>query len=134
MATCCVCLQKFSGEEPPILMMNGEGEAMVLCPECAALLDKIAGTEDSEERTRAVEELLEINVQNPLVAAELSRLIRHEDAPLSEADAFLDESEVEEAPIAVPTAVSRASNLWFYLGVGCLAAALVIFLLLRFVF
>ncbi len=133
MATCCVCLHKFEGEEPPILMMDGEGEAMVLCPECAAILDKIAGTEESEERTRAVEALLEVNVQNPLVAAELSRLIRHEDAPLAEEDAFLDEGEVEEMPVAVPTAVSGASNLWFYLGVGCLAAAFVIFVLLRLV-
>ncbi|MBR7095061.1 MAG: hypothetical protein IKC73_02470 [Clostridia bacterium] len=132
MATCCVCLHKFEGEEPPILMMNGEGEAMVLCPECAALLDKIAGTEESEERTRAVEALLEMDVQNPTVAAELSRLIRHEDAPLSEEDAFLDEEEVEEMPVANPTTVSGASNLWFYLGAGCLGAAFILFLILRF--
>ena len=133
MPTCCVCLNKFEGEDAPILMMDGEGEARVLCPECAAILDKIAGTPDSPEREAAVRELYAIIVKDPTVAAELAALIHHEDAPLEEDEAFEEEEEIREMPVAKPTAVNRASNLWLYMGIGCLAAAVLIFILVRFV-
>ena len=132
MSTCCVCLRDFDGENAPILMFDGEGEACVLCPDCVAILDKIAGTPDSPERDAAVEELQAINVESTMIAAELARLVRREDAPLTEEEAYETEEEVEEEPIAVPVA-SAASNLSLYLALGCLGAAFVIFILLRYV-
>ena len=132
MSTCCVCLRDFDGENAPILMFDGEGEACVLCPDCAAILDKIAGTPDSPERDAAVESLMEIDVKSPMIAAELVRLVRREDAPLTEEEAYETEEEVEEEPIATPVA-SAASNLSLYLALGCLGAAFILFILLRFV-
>ena len=131
MPTCCVCLNKFEGEDAPILMMDAEGEARVLCPECAAIVDKIAGTPDSPERDAAVNELYAIGVKDPTVAEELAALIHHEDAPLSEEDTYAEEDEVLDMPVAVPKVVNKMADLWLYLGLGCLAAAFVIFVLLR---
>ena len=132
MSTCCVCLRDFDGENAPILMFDGEGKACVLCPDCAAILDKIAGTPDSPERDAAVESLQAIDVKSPMIAAELVRLVRREDAPLTEEEAYETEEEVEEEPIAVPVA-SAASNLSLYLSLGCLGAAFILFILLRYV-
>ncbi len=133
MSTCCVCLKEFEGEDAPILMFDGEGEACVLCPECAAIVDKIAGTPDSPEREEAITALREIGVESPMIADELVRLVRREDAPLSEEDAFESEEEVEALPVAAPVADNRASNLSLYLALGCLGAAFVLFILLRYV-
>lgn len=133
MSTCCVCLKEFEGDDAPILMFDGEGEACVLCPECAAIVDKIAGTPDSPERDEAIAALREIDVESPVIAGELVRLVRHEDAPLSEEDTFETEEEVEEQPVAAPLASNRASNLSLYLALGCLGAAFVLFILLRYV-
>ena len=133
MPTCCVCLQPFEGEEPPILMMSASGNPLVLCPRCAALVDAIAGTPDSPAREAAVKELADVTNAAPRVEAELLRLVRHEDEPLCEEDGFESEEEVleEEAPTA-PAPAPKASSLYLYLGLGCLAAALVLFLILRF--
>ena len=130
--TCCVCLSHFEGEEPPILMMDREGAPLVLCPDCTALMDAIAGTPASPERDEAVAALREIDVKNPAVAAELARLIDGTDAPLSEEDAYEDEDEVAEQETPAPTVVRPASELWLYLGVGFGAVALLLLVLLRF--
>lgn len=134
MSTCCVCLKQFEGENAPILMFDGEGEACVLCPDCGAIVDKIAGTPDSPERDAAIAALREIDVESPMIADELVRLVRREDAPLGEEDAYEAEEEVEELPEAAPVAVSdRYSNLSLYLALGCLGAAFILFILLRYV-
>ncbi len=133
MSTCCVCLKEFDGADAPILMFDGEGEACVLCPDCAAIVDKIAGTPDSPEREEAIAALREIDVESPMIADQLIRLVRHEDTPLSEEDAFLTEEEVEEQPVAPPAVSGPASNLSLYLALGCLGAAFVLFILLRYV-
>lgn len=130
--TCCVCLSYFEGEEPPILMMDREGEPLVLCPECAALMDAIAGMPDSPEREAAIAALREIDVKNPAVATELSHLIDRTDAPLTEEEAYEDAEEVAEQEIPTPEVVHSASNLWLYLGIGCLAVVLILVLILRF--
>ncbi len=134
MSTCCVCLRSFEDENAPILMFDGAGEACVLCPECAVIVDKIAGTPDSPERDEAIAALREIEVESPMIADELVRLVRHEDAPLSVEDAFETEEEVEEQPVVAPLASNRASNLSLYLALGCLGAAFVLFILLQYVF
>ena len=134
MPTCCVCLQPFEGEDAPILMMSASGNPLVLCPRCAALVDAIAGTPDSPEREAAVRELADVSHASPRVESVLLRLVRHEDEPLSEEDAFENEEEVLEEDVPTDVApASTGSNLYLYLGIGCLAAALVLFLLLRFV-
>ena len=130
--TCCVCLSHFEGEEPPILMMDREGEPLVLCPDCAALMDAIAGTPDSPKRDEAIAALREIDVKNPAVATELAHLIDRTDAPLSDENAYEDEDEVAEQETPAPTVVRPASELWLYLGVGFGAAALLLLLFLRF--
>ena len=130
--TCCVCLCKFEGEEPPILMMDHAGNPRVLCPHCAGLLDAIAGTPDSPERDEAVAALRAIDVKNPTVAFELAKLIDRTDAPLDEEDAYESEEELEGEEIPVPVSVG-GSNLSLYLGLGCLGIALILFVLLRFV-
>ena len=129
--TCCVCLNKFEGEEPPILMMDREGEALVLCPECTALVEAVAGTPDSPEREAAVEALREMDVKNPSVATELGYLIDRTDAPLTEEDTYDDAEELAEEEPPAPCTCRRASDLYFYLGVGCLAVAFLIYVLIR---
>lgn len=133
MSTCAVCLKDFPGEDAPILMIDPSGNPLVLCPECAALVEAIAGTPDTEERRAAVSALAEIDVENPLVANELSRLVTYEDAPLSVADAWEDEEEMAEEETPVPETVTPASNLYLYLGLGCLGLALILFLILRLI-
>ena len=130
--TCCVCLSKFEGEEPPILMMDRAGNPRVLCPHCTELLDAIAGTPDSPERDMAVATLRSMDVKNPTVAFELAKLIDRTDAPLDEENTYESEEELEGEEIPVPVPVG-GSNLSLYLGLGCLGIALVLFLLLRFV-
>lgn len=136
MSVCCVCLKEFPGEDAPILMLSPEGEPLVLCPECAALVDAVAGKPDSPERDEAIRALAEIDVDSPMVATELSRLVMREDAPLTEEDAYDDSAESgeesdEALPPPTPPLIPRASRIYFYLGVGCLAAALVLLLVLR---
>lgn len=131
--TCCVCLSHFEGEEPPILMLDREGEALVLCPDCAAILDAIAGTPDSQEREDAIAALRDIDVKNPIVATELSHLIDRTDVPLTEDAAYEEEEDVEAMETPAPIVVNRASDLWLYLGIGCLAVVMVLVVLLRFI-
>lgn len=134
MSRCCICLREFEGEEAPILMMDAEGNPLVLCSECEEIVDAIAGTPDSPERDAALAALAELDVADPMVATELSRLIAREDAPLTEEDAYEDEEALlEEAPPAPTAGAGKASSLYFYLGVGCLAAALVLFVILKLV-
>ncbi len=78
MPTCCICLNLFEGEDPPILAMSGYGRAMVLCPECAALVERVAGTEDSLDRDEAIEELSSFNINNRIVRDTLVSLISRE--------------------------------------------------------
>lgn len=133
MSTCCVCLAQFEGEDAPILMMDPLGNQLLLCPDCAALVDAIAGAPDSEERTAALAELAEIDVESPLVATELSRLINREDAPCDMKDAWEEEEAEALADAPTPPATQAGgSNLPLYLGIGCLAVAAVLFLILRF--
>ena len=131
MPICAVCLKEFEGEDAPILMMDPSGNPLVLCPECAALVEAIAGTPDSPERTAAVAALAEIDVEDPLIATELSRLVSYEDAPLSEAEGWEDEEELAEEEPPVPETVMPASNLYLYLALGCIAVALALLLVLR---
>ena len=139
MSVCCVCLKEFDGENAPILMLEPDGTPLVLCPDCAALVEKIAGKPASPERTEAVRALAEIDVDSPMVATELSRLVAGEDAPLDENDAWEEDengepiAEEEAAPPPTPPLVPRASRLYLYLGLGCLAAALVLFVILKLV-
>lgn len=130
--TCCMCLNKFEGEEPPILMMDHAGNPRVLCPECTALVDAIAGTPDSPTRDEAIAALREMDIKNPTVAIELVRLIERTDAPLEESDAYESEDELAEQEPPIPVAVN-GSNLSLYLGLGCIGAALILFLLLKFI-
>ena len=142
--TCCMCLNKFEGEEPPILMMDRAGNPCVLCPDCTAIVDAIAGTPDSPDRAAAIEALGHMDVKNPAVANELVKLIERTDAPLDDEgedaaaedeaydeDADLSEDDPLDEMLPVPEAVN-ASNLSLYLGLGCLGVALILFLLLRF--
>ena len=129
--TCCMCLNKFEGEEPPILMMDRAGNPRVLCPDCAAIVDAIAGTPDSPERDAAIEALRDIDVRNPAVAEELIKLVERTDAPLDEADAYESEDELAEQETPEPIAV-HGSNVSLYLGLGCIGVALILFLILRF--
>lgn len=131
MSTCCVCLKEFEGEDAPILMMDPSGSPLVLCPDCAALVDAIAGTPDTPERREAVASLAEIEVENPIVAVELSRLISYEDSPLAADEGWEDEGALAEAETPSPTAAGGGSGLYLYLGLGCLAAALVLYILLK---
>lgn len=130
--TCCMCLNKFEGEEPPILMMDHAGNPRVLCPACTGIVDAIAGTPDSPERDAAIATLRGMDIKNPTVAFELAKLIDRTDAPLDEADAWESEEELAEEEPPVPEVVN-GSNLSLYLGLGCIAAALILFLLLRFI-
>lgn len=131
MSICAVCLKEFPGEDAPILMMDPSGNPLVLCPECAALVEAIAGTPDSPERSAAISALAEIDVEDPLVATELSRLVSYEDAPLSEAEGWEDGEELAEEEPPVPDVVTPASNLYLYLALGCIAVAFVLLLVLR---
>ncbi len=132
MHTCCVCLHKFEGEEPPILMMDEQGREMVLCPDCAPLVEAVAGTPDGEERNAAIEGLSAIDVKNTLVLEELARLINREDAPPSlEEEALLLDS--EEPPSVPPLITKSGADLSLWLGLGCLAAALILFIILKVV-
>ncbi len=134
MSRCCICLQEFLGEDAPILMMDPQGNPLVLCPECAGIVDAIAGKPDSPERDEALLALSELDVSDPMVAKELSRLIAREDLPLSEEDGFEDEEAMADEPVpTVPTVSPKGSSLYLYLGVGCLAVALVLFLILRLI-
>lgn len=132
MHTCCVCLHKFEGEEPPILMMDEQGREMVLCPECAPFVEAVAGTPDGEERNAAIEALSAIDVKNTLVLEELMRLINREDAPPTlDEEALLDDG--EEAPTVPPLITKSGADLSLWLGLGCLAAALILFIILKVV-
>ena len=134
MSTCCVCLSEFDGESAPILMIDPSGNPLLLCPHCAGLVDAIAGKEDSPERTEAIQSLAEIDIKSNLVAKQLSLLISHKDAPLSEEDAFCDEEELvdeEQSSSPAPIQSTGASSFYFYVGVGFLAAALVLLVLLK---
>ncbi len=135
MSLCCVCLKEFPGEEEaPILMMDAQGNPLLLCPECASIVDAIAGTPDSPRRDAAILALSEMEVSEPMVADELSRLISREDAPLSEEDGWEDEEAImEEAPPTVRAVAGKVSSLYFYLGIGCLAAAVILFVILQLV-
>ncbi len=142
MHTCCACLNKFDGEKPPILMMGEYGTPKVLCPDCAALVDAIAGQPDSEERTAAVDKLCTVNVRDPEVAEELARLIHHEEEP---APAEADEAEVDAAdmePEATdepfdaeidkePEIEKTGSFFYLSLALGFLAVALICLFFLR---
>ena len=133
MSTCCVCLKEFEGEDAPILLVHPSGTPLVLCPECTALVEAVAGTPDSPEREEALEALealAEMDIKNRLVATELCRLIEGEDAP-EEAENGEEAEASEEGAPSVPT--RTASGLYFYLGCGCLAAALVLYIILRIV-
>ena len=104
--TCCMCLNKFEGEEPPILMMDRAGNPRVLCPECTAIVDAIAGTPDSPERDAAIATLRDMDIKNPSVAEELIKLVERTDAPLDEADAYESEDELAEQETPEPIAMS----------------------------
>ena len=130
--TCCMCLNKFEGEEPPILMMDRAGNPRVLCPDCTAIVDAIAGTPDSPEREDAITALRGMDIKNPDVAFELGRLIDRTDAPLDEDGAWESEDALAEEEPPVPEVV-HGSNLSLYLGLGCIAAALILFLLLKLI-
>ena len=110
MSICAVCLKDFPGEDAPILMMDPSGNPLVLCPECAALVEAVAGTPDSPERQAAVAALAEIDVENSLVATELSHLVNYLDAPLSEEDGWEEEETVAEEEPPVPETVTPTSN------------------------
>ena len=105
--TCCMCLNTFEGEEPPILMMDRAGNARVLCPDCAAIVDAIAGTPDSPERDAAVATLREMDIKNPTVAFELAKLIDRTDTPLTEEDGYEDAEELEGEQFLVRAAGDR---------------------------
>ena len=130
MSTCCVCLEKFEGEDAPILMMDPSGSPLVLCPQCAEIVDAIAGTPDSPEREEAIARLAEIDVTDPLVATELSKLVSYEDAPLEE-EGWENEDDLAEAAPPNPQTSHGGSALYLYLGLGCLAVALVLYILLK---
>ena len=125
MSTCCVCLANFEGEEAPILMMDPSGTPLVLCPECAELVDAIAGTPDSPERREALARLAEIDVEDSLVAVELSKLVNYEDAPLDTDEGWENEEELVSAEAPAPTA-HGGSALDLDLGLGCLGVALLL--------
>ena len=129
--TCCMCLNKFEGEEPPILMMDRMGNPRVLCPDCAAIVDAIAGTPDSPERDTAIATLREMDIKNPTVADELIKLIDRLDAPLEDEDYYESEEALAAAEPPKPIA-SNGSNVSLYLGLGCIAVALIIYLIVRF--
>lgn len=132
MHTCCVCLHKFEGEEPPILTVDEQGRELVLCPDCAPLVEAVAGTPDGEERTAAIEGLSAIDVKNTLVLEELARLINREDAPPTlEEDALLLDNEA--APSVPPLITKSGADLSLWLGLGFLAAALILFIILKVV-
>ncbi len=132
MHTCCVCLHKFEGEEPPILMPDEQGRELVLCPDCAPLVEAVAGTPDGEERSAAIKELSSIDVKNTLVLEELARLINREDAPpVLEEEALL--SDREDAPSVPPLITKSDADLSLWLGLSCLAAALILFIILKVV-
>lgn len=132
LCTCCVCLNKFEGEEPPILMMDRQGNPRVLCPACTALVDAVAGTPDSPEREEAVAALRQMDIKNPAVAEELVMLIERTDAPLDPEGGYESEDALAEAETPTPETVT-GSNISLYLGLGCLGLALILFLLLKFV-
>lgn len=132
LCTCCVCLNHFEGEEPPILMMDRQGNPRVLCPACTALVDAVAGTPDSPEREEAVAALRQMDIKNPAVAFELAQLIDRTDAPLDTESAYESEEELAEAETPEPETV-MGSNVSLWLGLGCLGLALILFLLLKFV-
>ncbi len=131
MSTCCVCLKSFEGENAPILMMDPSGSPLVLCPDCTEIVDAIAGTPDSPEREEAVARLAEIDVENPIVAVELSRLVNYEDAPLDSEAGWEDEDDLANAEAPVPAVSRGGSALYLYLGLGCLGAALVLYIILK---
>jgi hypothetical protein len=131
MSTCCVCLKSFDGEDAPILMMDPSGTPLVLCPECTEIVDAIAGTPDSPERDEAVSRLAEIEVENPIVALELSRLVNHEDAPLDTDEGWEDEEDLAAAETPAPAVKGGGSSLYLYLGLGCLGVALLLYILLK---
>ena len=115
--------------------MDRAGNPRVLCPACTEIVDAIAGTPDSPEREEAIETLRGMDIKNPTVAFALARLIDRTDAPLEDdacdgEDMLLDDAS-DDADFPVPEVVN-GSNLSLYLGLGCMAAALVLFLLLRF--
>lgn len=131
MSTCCVCLKDFEGEDAPILMMDPSGTPLVLCPACAELVDAIAGTPDSPERREAVSRLADLEVENPIVAVELSRLVNYEDAPLNTDEGWEDENDLADAETPAPTVKGGGSSLYLYLGLGCLGVALLLYILLK---
>ncbi len=132
MHTCCVCLHKFEGEEPPILMIDEQGREMVLCPDCTPLVEAVAGTPDGEERNAAIEAISKIDVKNTLVLEELARLIEREDAPPTlEEETLFDEA--AEAPSVPPLITKSGADLSLWLGLGFLAAALILFVILKVV-
>ncbi len=141
MHTCCICSKRFEGDAPPIFMINELGEPLVLCPACTERVLAISDTPDSPAREAAAEALSDL-VSNPAVAAELSRIVRRESAGLTEeeateelpdapADMAPDEELPDDAVAPVPPP-APASPFFLYGGLGLLALAVVLGLILRF--
>lgn len=107
---CTVCKKLFDGSEASILTMSGFGNARLICPECAELLDTATLDTDYEKIKAAMDSLADRNDIDPADSAAVSAFTnlldtaaeRAEKIKSGEYDFSLDtdssEDEFEEIP------------------------------------
>lgn len=107
---CTICKNIFDGENASILTMSGFGNARLICPECAELLDRATLDTDCDRITEAMEKLSERNAIDPADSDAVSAFtnilntaaVRAEQIKKGEYDFSLDgedsECEFEEIP------------------------------------
>lgn len=119
MNTCCICDAALPEGEAPILTFDGQGREKPLCPVCAARAEALSG-EDPVARQEAVKAFSAYEIHDPSVLRALAALCHPDDLP-------------EETPAvesALPKRALPAPNLSLWLGLGCMALALILYLII----
>lgn len=119
MATCCICGETLPEGDAPILTFDGQGREKPLCPICAAHAEALSG-EDPEAKEAAIRAFSSADIRDPSVLRALAALCRSGEVP-------------EEPPggLPVPKRALPAPNLSLWLGLGCMALALLLYLIIQ---
>ncbi len=83
---CTICKNIFDGENASILTMSGFGNARLICPECAQLLDKATLDSDYEHIKEAIDTLGERTVIDPADTSAVDALTEILDTALERAE------------------------------------------------
>ena len=159
---CSTCLRRIESEEAPVLVMGAYGNPKLLCDDCAKLIDTITLGKDAQEIEGAMQTLTDrmsaSNVDDRFVIATVTEILndsaeRAQKIKEGTYDFALDEVEDEDAMDDIPEELREteedrlldekdaAANAKFdkflnrlWIGVGILAACVLIWKIIQFFF